>query len=353
MLDYTIKTQEGRLSHVRQVLSKSQDQDPQALTRMADYLLFSSDGTQTKRERKSTHPIITKNRDVTVSKRQVSFEDLISHLENGEDGLYALITNDKDQIMDHRSPITDDDLDSIPTLREHLRLIESLKAQFDKAEGRRKYSLKRQIIETWQQIYILKSSFRNVPSRNAKMSQHIKSMAHMDLNETISLDEDGMPQSDGMLSLFNYHHVSFLLTYYSQLKQESYEDLQGDMRWLLLDLENLVDSALSDHPLLYDLLIWKVDGYSNDEIARMMDSKYGITHSNQYFSSLWRNKVPKLIADEAKRHYLRWLWSNDQSSQWKVCGKCGQSKPAHPLFFSRNASSDGFYSVCNDCRTRH
>ena len=74
---------------------------------------------------------------------------------------------------------------------------------------------------------------------------------------------------------------------------------------MILDLDNLVDDALmKDYPLYYDLLIYKIDGRSNAEIQFLLELKYGIKHSVEYISSLWRNKIPKLIAERATKNYL-------------------------------------------------
>jgi hypothetical protein len=73
----------------------------------------------------------------------------------------------------------------------------------------------------------------------------------------------------------------------------------------MLDLDNLIDDALEkDYPLYYDLLIYKIDGRSNAEIQFLLELKYGIKHSVEYISSLWRNKIPKLIAERAVKNYL-------------------------------------------------
>ena len=50
---------------------------------------------QEKRERK----LLTENRLATINKRETSFEGLIGQLENGEDGIYNLLTNDKNVIF--------------------------------------------------------------------------------------------------------------------------------------------------------------------------------------------------------------------------------------------------------------
>ena len=65
------------------------------------------------------------------------------------------------------------------------------------------------------------------------------------------------------------------------------------------DLENLVDAALKDkYPLYYDLLIYKIDGKTNLEIQELLFATYGVSHSIEYISSLWRKKIPKLIAEK-------------------------------------------------------
>jgi hypothetical protein len=47
-----------------------------------------------KQERKE-RKILTDNRMMTVNKREMSFEGLVSQLENGEDGIYNLIRESK------------------------------------------------------------------------------------------------------------------------------------------------------------------------------------------------------------------------------------------------------------------
>lgn len=352
-LDYSLKTPEERIAYVNSFLTENSSENikKQYLTYMSDYILFVADKDQTKKEYKEDKPIVTKNREVTVSKRQVSLEEIVSTLENGEDGLYARITNDKNQIMDKKDKITDEDAENVPGLRENLELIEKLKRQFEVATGQKKYSLKRQIIETWQQIYILKASATGGSARS-KATNQIKNMAHANLKEHIYLDKNDMPHSDGLITLFNPAHISFLLCYYSQLKQECADDLMSDMHFLLLDLENLVMQTLRDEPILLDLVVWKIDGKTNEEIQKLMESRYGIQHNEQYFSTLWRKRIPKMLAEQASKNWLVWYYTNEEYGSWKKCGRCGEIKLAHPLFFSRNTSEDGFYSICKTCRKK-
>lgn len=349
-LDYSIKSLEGRLEHVNKLLEQGRHTKTY-LTYMSDYLLFVADKDQTKKEHKSARPIVTKNREATISKRQTSLEGVASQLEDGEDGLYALIMDDKNQLLDHKQPISQKDIDEVPGLKDCLDTIAKLKDQFQTAQGSEKFSIKRQIIETWQQIYILRSSFRPAPVKG-RTSNQIKSIARMELDEAVTLDKEGYPQSDCIVSLFNPAHISFLLCYYSQLKQEVSEDLNADIHYLLLDLENLVEETIEqDNPMLYDLLLWKIDGKTNKEIQSLMESTYGVKHNEQYWSTVWRKRIPHIISRKAQENWLNWYYTNVTYGNWKTCGKCGQTKLAHPLFYSKNSSQDGYYSVCKCCRS--
>jgi hypothetical protein len=102
-----------------------------------------------------------------------------------------------------------------------------------------------------------------------------------------------------------------------------------------------------------DVLIYKIDGLKNNDIQRELEQKYGYRYSCEYISSLWRQKIPKMIAEQAKKEYLVWHYTENEVGTWKRCSRCGQIKLAHPYFFSKNKSSkDGFYSICKCCRNK-
>ena len=71
------------------------------------------------------------------------------------------------------------------------------------------------------------------------------------------------------------------------------------------DLDALVEKTLRDkYPLYYKLLIYKIDGLSNADIQELLQDEFEITYSVEYISSLWRNKIPKMLAEQAKEDYL-------------------------------------------------
>lgn len=349
-LDMRIKDPQERLSVVEELVQENYITKAQAVY-LADYLLFTADSRQTGKEREAEYPIVTKNRDVTVNKRQVSFEETVEGLTNGEDGIYSMIVNDKNALLDMRTPITEKDKADIPGIADNLEVIESLKAQLEQATGRRKYLLKCQIISKYQELYTLKSSYTGASSRTRTPSQ-IHMLASLPLDEHITVNENGAPVSDGLVSLMRRDNVFFLLKYYRTLKQDCEGNFNSDMYYLLLDLEKTIDKAFVDEPALRDLLWLEVDGYTGSEIVAKMQEKHNISHTEQYYSVLWHTRIPKMISDAAQKRWLVWHYTFESPAEghWKICKTCGKMKLASPYFFNRNTSKDGFYSVCKECR---
>lgn len=93
-LDYTLETPEERNELVKKILEENPEPNERYLEILADYLILCME-KQERKERK----ILTDNRMMTVNKRETSFEGLVSQFENGEDGIYNLITNNKNIIF--------------------------------------------------------------------------------------------------------------------------------------------------------------------------------------------------------------------------------------------------------------
>jgi hypothetical protein len=99
----------------------------------------------------------------------------------------------------------------------------------------------------------------------------------------------------------------------------------------------------------------KIDGKTNTDIQKAIEERHGIKYSTEHLSSLWRNKIPKVIAEQEKMDYLIWYYTYERPdlAKWKKCSCCGQRKPALNRFFSKNKTAkDGFYSICKVCRNK-
>ena len=93
-LDYSIEDQQQRNRIVHQIIETipKEKLTPYYLEQLTRYLLITS-------EVKKSKMILTDNRMVTVNKREVSFEGIISKLENGQDGIYNYMTGGDRNIL--------------------------------------------------------------------------------------------------------------------------------------------------------------------------------------------------------------------------------------------------------------
>ena len=89
-LDYTLETAEERRDLVEKFLEENPDPGEKYLDILAEYIA----APLTKEEKKEKN-ILTENRMVTINRRETSLEGLVSQFENGEDGIYGLVNNDK------------------------------------------------------------------------------------------------------------------------------------------------------------------------------------------------------------------------------------------------------------------
>lgn len=300
-----------------------------------------------KQERKE-RKILTDNRMTTVNKRETSFEGLVSQFENGEDGIYNLIAEDKNIIFQPKVTITKKDLEEIPFLQQLKDSISQWEERAKTATGKDAYIIKKTIIDLRKDQYVIKNAYKKPIVCNALI--HSKSV--LPLDGELTINEDGAVVSTG-ITLANPAVCSAILCNYSKLKEDSYGKFDSDVWYLLTDFESTADRALEDYPLYYKLMIYKIDGMQNIDIQTALQLEFGIKHSVEYISSLWRKKIPNLIAMQAEDDYLNWYYTEIERGTYKKCSRCGQVKLANNRYFSKNKTSkDGFYSICKCCRNK-
>lgn len=285
---------------------------------------------------------------VTINKREISLESLISQFENGEDGIYNLINNDKTQLFKPKVSITKQDLIDIPELQQVREAIQQWEAFLKTASGKDAYIAKKAIIDLRKDQYLIRDAYK--PKVGLKNSFQPKNPILLDGEITVA--EDGTLISHG-INLINPKVVSTILCYYNRLRQEC-EGVYDTYTWGLLEyFDKLAARALTNEPIYACIAREKVAQTSNAEIQRILEEECGVHFSVEHISSLWRNKIPNLIASAAEDDFLDWYYLEVARGRYKKCSRCGQIKLVHNKYFSKNSTSkDGYYSICKACRNK-
>ena len=359
-LDPNITDPAERVKLVENIIANSSPEqlDTTSINALSNYIIFSMD----KKERLE-HNIITKNFRQSIARREVSLEQFAENLANRNSGwskdktssddiLYELAINDKNILFMPKKTITPEDIETIPGLKELVEDIHKIEELIEtkKANGEKYGTLYKQLVELRKDQYELRAMYKK-PIRLLNVR---KSIINLDLSEKVVEGPDGLPVSTGIINLYTPRHICLLLSNYSRIKEECWDNFESDVHWMMEDLEELIDKTFKkNYPMYYDLIIYKIDGKSNAEIQDRLDIDYGIRHTVEYISSLWCNKIPKMIAETASREWLVWHYTKEVPGKWKKCSKCGQTKLANNIFFSKNnTSKDGFYSMCKECRNK-
>jgi hypothetical protein len=341
-LDYSLEKPEDRNELVKQILQENPEPNEKYLEILADYLILCME-KQEKKEKK----ILTDNRMTTVNKRETSFEGLISQFENGEDGIYNLVTNDKNVIFQPKISITKKDLEEIQPLRQLKEAITIWENKQKTATGKEAYIIKRTLIDLRKDQYIIKNAYRK-PIVPIKLI-HSKHVIHLD--GKVQIDEETGEITYSGFTFLDPKVCEQILCNYSKLKEDSYGNFENDTWYMINDFEKLCDKALENYPLYMRLVEYKIDGMPNLDIQDALQVEFGIKHSIEYISSLWRNKIPKLIASAAEDEWLNYHFTMEEKGKFKRCSRCGKIKLAHNKYFSKNKTSkDSFYSICKECR---
>jgi len=216
------------------------------------------------------------------------------------------------------------------------------------ASGRDAYIIKATLIELRKDQYIIKNAYR----RPIVFNKITRSKPIIPLNDEVTVDSEGNVVYSGV-SLLDPNVCSAILCNYSKLKEDSWEDFEGDTWYLIYDFEQTCDKALEEYPMYQRLLELKIDGVQNTDIQLILQQEFGIKHSIEYISALWRKKIPQLIASAAEDNFLNWYYTEEKPGRFKRCSRCGEVKLAHGKYFSINKTSkDGFYSICKKCRNK-
>ena len=151
-----------------------------------------------------------------------------------------------------------------------------------------------------------------------------------------------------ILDFTNPLHIYYLIEYYEDLliaAEDKPEKLTDD---IIETLDFYIEMADLD-PTKSTILEMKKKKYSVQDIQKEIKTKYNSTHSTNYISTIYKQKICGEIAAAAQLHYDMYL-NRDNKSKWKKCNQCGEIKFLDSRNFMRKAkSSDGYNSKCKKC----
>lgn len=150
------------------------------------------------------------------------------------------------------------------------------------------------------------------------------------------------------IDLENPNHIYHLLEYYDVLKKSSWDDLNGQMKYILFTLEEIGErTELSD--VYADILDLKVIKWSNERIRAYIHEKYGINYNANYISTIYKRNICERLAKTAT--IMRKEWENrNNPDAWKVCSCCHKTYLRDPYYFIRKSvSKDQLTARCKAC----
>nr|DAL50622.1 MAG TPA_asm: restriction endonuclease [Caudoviricetes sp.] len=223
--------------------------------------------------------------------------------------------------------------------------IDSLKAQADRATGKRRFELKKQVISQYRDLVVAGESSNPTPAPVARASMPPDAPGLLD-DEIVVDPVTLLPHGRRGLTMCDERCVLALMRDYVALKALSNGDARSDVSALLADLEEAVDALYRDDAPMRLMVELKLGNATDADVAQAIGERLGVHRSASYWGARWSIHVPRAVADRARRLWLLRHWD-----KWKICTRCGRALPAHPMWFTKNSSRDGYYSRCKECRT--
>ena len=148
---------------------------------------------------------------------------------------------------------------------------------------------------------------------------------------------------------FELEHIYVVLSQIEDLEDAAARDTFNTSTRNFLDtLYYYIDIAeLSE--VQREILNFKIKGVQNQQIAAVVNSKYGKSYTVNYISTIYRQKIiPAII--EAVQYHLRICENLFFPEEFKECNTCGRLLLRDSYNFVRKSrSKDGFTNRCKRC----
>lgn len=164
-------------------------------------------------------------------------------------------------IFQPKIQITQRDLDTIPYLKQLRDTINAWEAAAKHASGKDAFTMKKALIEMRKDQYLIKQAYYQ-PIVSCKLTKTSRVTPPLEDKSYLKGSEIVVKG----ISLMDTKTVSAVLCNYTKLKEDSWDQFDGDTWYLMQDFDKLCTKALADYPIYDRIVEWKVDGKPNSEI---------------------------------------------------------------------------------------
>lgn len=146
--------------------------------------------------------------------------------------------------------------------------------------------------------------------------------------------------------------MRLLIEDYSELKKQSWDDIHGYLKIILITFEEIVElSNLEDY--MKDILMWKIENIQYDEIIESLQEKYNIKFTKPKLSKITREILPSIFVETYKQQKEDWVFTYIMKGTYKTCSSCKVNYLATTKYFNPDKNSkNGLRPVCKECRRK-
>lgn len=382
LIDFTLKTNVERNILVHEItvnnmddiiiltndrLIEGQSKISKQLEQLADYILYGKD-VEDERSAVDKKEVVMEPKYSTYKKKKPESLDAILENPNCDERSFKVVAR---EVYTNPKPTIDKEKDAdIPGMAELWDFIELFDVFLKKITGKlpwdegekeihmSSYDLfksRHWLIDLRKQQYVLKEGYKPVIRFKSVMRQSNRKIdwdsdsgyAKTCRGEGI-VDWEWIVIRNHVLDLSDRTHIQGLINNYSRLKQDTYDDLQSDMKYILWMLEKIIDEC-GFSEVRRDIIMRKIDGQTNVQLHDYLHLTYGLDYSANYISTIFTHEICEKIAKRYRMSVEEWKM-REKHEMWKICTRCKCKKLANDENFTKKKSSkDGLNTRCKVC----
>ena len=199
--------------------------------------------------------------------------------------------------------------------------------------------------------FISKLIFRQEDDLNLALSEEELKIISDFIWEKNKVEEQRKNSQRFFFDFRDVEHVYQLFNLYEEFYDEVDDEIENTgatMGELLDTLKFYIEMAeLTD--IQRDVVAMKIKKKKNLEIAELINEKYNKSYTDNYISTIFRQKaIPQI--NEAAQYHLTYIQNIFWEENFKTCRTCGHTYLRDAHNFVRNArAKDGFTNRCKKC----